>query len=575
MPAVRVDMIHPQREGFTRSIIRDLDIWSYTLPLQEGETEYGPPMTRRADTNYINATRLLSLSNLSPSQRARELSVMPTSVIRGGLNSIQGTWSALYILDMISTHMKPQTDINFQSSSPPSLDTSSLTLLRVPLVRARELAKTLGLFELIKPILFDPSDPPTNFVDERGAGSQGGSSAVIMSVPRGPKLSAAAKAHLAAARKSEPGRITATIKNPRKLASRQSLPGPSTPPISVGADPLRTGSSTLSLSGGPGGPSLPVPRAKRSATDVSGSASAGPSKRRIVLSGASLDGPKVSASSSGSNAGGQQIKIASWTSFSRGSDNDSSSRWDDGSLAPPVVGSSSSESGSSSPAGSADTKPTLTFGERHRVRVPTLAELNSILQSEAPPPKRSGSGSSTLRMAAATNLARSSLRGLSGSSHTSGSDLHSSGLPPLSSNGASHRVPSSSTALVALQSGSTPAASIPAGSNVPFPVLSRVNSASLVSSNGSGRSNGSSSGDHPSTWNSNEVVEFGRTRAWHESRVLLRLREADIDGQLLLSLDFDDRSVFMLNQCGISVPGDQIRIIQGAEHLRKQYAARR
>ncbi|KAK0539502.1 Transcription factor mbp1 [Tilletia horrida] len=539
MPALRFDMTYPQREGFTRQLIKGIDIWAYTLPLAPGEDTYKAPMARRADNNHINATRLLQLSALNPSQRARELNVRPHIVIRGGLNNIQGTW--------------------------------------VPLERAIELARKYKIDHLVAPILFDPEKPPTEFVDERHKGTTADSLPVgaVFKNGAGPS-SAGASGSGQSGRHSAPGRATGATSSGPSVAQIAAA-GAAAAAAKLGRSSMgnllasSSGSSSSSGGGGGGGGGT----AAGSGTDSR------LGKRKFGTDDAAAAAASGTSGSSSSPAlfpdnRHQHVEIASWTSRSHGSDvsappsswlssaqtsgsgsGSGSGAGASGSGGPgagasnTAEGSSSSMSIAKSAGSSADHKQGLDSAERLRPRSPTLSELRSMLQTNTNKRRATSPG---LRSAAVTNAARSSVRaGLDGLTPREASMM---GLNASAGNGGAAGGPLS----LAGSSGSG------AGDGHGGPPFSIGLDPALAN----GSSHGVSVND-PQTWDSKFVAVFGRTRGWHEQRVLSRLRDGDIDGPLLLSLDFNDRSVFMLNQCGITVPGDQIRIIQAASFLREIY----
>ncbi|KAE8209727.1 hypothetical protein CF327_g6327 [Tilletia walkeri] len=515
MPTLRFDMRNPQREGFTRQMINGLDIWAYTLPLAQGASQYSPPMTRRVDNSYVNATRLLQLTALNPNQKTKELMVQPTIVMRGGLNNIQGTW--------------------------------------VPLERARAIAKKYDIEQDIAPILFDPSQPPKSFVDER-------CKPMHSSVKR---------------RKTSTG----------VAASPKASAGSSRAGSGSGTSDWRSGATS-------GRHSEPIARARGNIAGALSAMSAGSSARKQSASGSSSDrqtdsrlgkrkagaadsaGPSSSTSKDGRP---QQVEIASWTARSQGGDSNSQTGWYAGPVNKAGASSSSDLGASSSASGSGaasattngttnENKQGVDATERLRPRPPTLSELRNMLQTN----KRRDS-SPGMRSTASSSLPRSSLRS---TADTAGSSRdHNMSTAGPSSNGQTSSswstadagtYPSFNRAEPSVLNGGPSRAGLNGGP-------SRAGLNGGPSRTGLSSSSPSLTVHDPTTWDSKYVAAFGRSRGWDEQRVLSKLREGDIDGTLLLSLDFNDQSVFVLNQCGIKVPGDQIRIIQAAEFLREYY----
>ncbi|KAL9933954.1 hypothetical protein V8E36_007036 [Tilletia maclaganii] len=524
MPALRFDMLYPQKEGFTLQNIRGLEIWAYTLPLQPGENSFKAPMSRRTDNNYVNATRMLQLTNLNPSQRARELNMRPHLVIRGGLNNVQGTW--------------------------------------VPLPRARELATKYGIADLIGPILFDPNSPPKTFTDERD-----------LRTPPPSRSAAKAAAARKNARLSAPAHssnVGSSSGGVGGLAANAARAGRASVPASMA---LAAAVAASSSNGGAGGPT------GSNSTRLGGS----------LAGGSSSGGNNAASSSSGGGAlkrkfgsddtaadGRHQIEIASWTSRSHGSDSSAPSNWHarPGTLGNALSGigggstnnsvtTSTSASGSSSrgiltsdgksPIASSDPKHHgLDVAERLRPRSPTLAELRSMMHTN----KRRAT-SPDLRSAASHNSARLSLRGGSGSDGDLANASSSSAPGASAPEGSSPSSPSSAPASILATGKLNGASNIDRGGDASGSASQEVPAALSV--------------HDPATWDSKFVVAFGRSRGWDEQRVLSKLRDGDMDGNLLLSLDFNDQSVFVLNRCGITVPGDQMRVIQAAGFLREIY----
>ncbi|KAE8192809.1 hypothetical protein A4X06_0g6169 [Tilletia controversa] len=494
MPAVRFDMTYPQREGFTRQIIKDIDIWAYTMPLPEGESQYGPPMTRRVDNDYVNATRLLQLTRLNPSQRARELAVQPTIIIRGGLNNIQGTW--------------------------------------VPLERAKELAKRYEIEQILEPILFDPDQAPKDFVDERQHPQHTAPKRKLPATPTTPATpatDAAAPTPRVASTPAPSGRRTGPT------AGRSSEPGAR----AKGKAAVAAAAQALASSTAKSAPSSPA--ARQSDTKLG--------KRKF----GAMDSTGPSPFPAPADGRPQQVEIASWTARSQGGDSGPQATWlsRSGSGSVPSGSSNGDASIAKTAAIGTDLKQGLDAAERLRPRSPTLSQLQSMLQSN----KRRES-SPGLRSTAASNSARSSLRGTA----------DTAGLPR--ENDRSTAGPSSAFP----KTGSSSSWSADIGSYSTF----SGSNPSVLNGGPSHPSHSSSSSStlsvhDPTTWDSKYVAAFGRSRGWNEQRVLSKLRDSDIDGTLLLSLDLNQQSVFVLDRCGITVPGDQMRIIQAAQFLREIY----